>query len=145
MCDAHGIGFVPFSPLGKGFLTGTIDDSTSFEEGNDLRTQIPRFAPEVRAHNLGLIETVKDVATSHGATPGQVALAWLLAQRPWIVPIPGTTKLHRVEENLAAADLTLTEEDLARLTEASDHADIQGGTLPRLPRSPNQPMSEWLT
>ena len=111
VCDAHGIGFVPFSPLGKGFLTGTIDDSTRFEEGNDLRTQIPRFAPEARAHNLGLIDAVKDVATSYGATPGQVALAWLLAQRPWIVPIPGTTKLHRVEENLAAADLTLSEED----------------------------------
>ena len=130
VCDANGIGFVPFSPLGKGFLTGTIDDTTSFEEGNDLRTQIPRFAPEVRAHNLGLIDTVKDVATAYGATPGQVALAWLLAQRPWIVPIPGTTKLHRVEENIASADLTLSEEDLDRLTDASDHADIEGGRYP---------------
>ena len=130
VCEAHGIGFVPFSPLGKGFLTGTIDDSTSFEEGNDLRTQIPRFAPEVRAHNLGLISIVKEVAAAHGATPGQVALAWLLAQRPWIVPIPGTTKLHRVEENLAAADLILSEQDLARLTEASDDAEIQGGRYP---------------
>ena len=130
MCDAHGIGFVPFSPLGKGFLTGTIDDSTTFEEGNDLRAQIPRFAAEARAHNLRLLDVVKSVATSHGATPGQVALAWLLAQRPWIVPIPGTTKLHRVEENLAAAELTLSEEDLTRLTDASDHADIQGGRYP---------------
>ncbi|MGC5172769.1 aldo/keto reductase [Microbacterium sp. DT81.1] len=130
VCDAHGIGFVPFSPLGKGFLTGTIDDRTTFEEGNDLRAQIPRFAPEARAHNLGLVESVKDVATSHGATPGQVALAWLLAQRPWIVPIPGTTKLHRVEENLAAADLALSEQELARLTSASDHADIRGGRYP---------------
>jgi aryl-alcohol dehydrogenase-like predicted oxidoreductase len=130
VCDAHGIGFVPFSPLGKGFLTGTIDASTSFEEGNDLRTQIPRFAPEARAHNLGLIDIVTEVAASHRATPGQVALAWLLAQRPSIVPIPGTTKLHRVEENLAAAELTLSEEDIARLTDASDHADIQGGRYP---------------
>ena len=130
VCAAHGIGFVPFSPLGKGFLTGTIDETTSFEEGNDLRTQIPRFAPEVRAHNLGLIETVKDVAAAYGATPGQIALAWLLAQRPWIVPIPGTTKLHRVEENIASADLTLSENDLDRLTDASDHADIEGGRYP---------------
>ena len=130
VCAAHGIGFVPFSPLGKGFLTGTIDETTSFEEGNDLRTQIPRFAPEVRAHNLGLIETVKDVAAAYGATPGQIALAWLLAQRPWIVPIPGTTKLHRVEENIASADLTLSESDLDRLTDASDHADIEGGRYP---------------
>jgi aryl-alcohol dehydrogenase-like predicted oxidoreductase len=116
--------------LGKGFLTGTIDDSTSFEEGNDLRAQIPRFAPAAMAHNLGLVDVVKGVANSHGATPGQVALAWLLAQRPWIVPIPGTTKLHRVEENLAAADLILSEQDLARLTDASDNADIQGGRYP---------------
>jgi len=130
VCAAHGIGFVPFSPLGKGFLTGTIDETTSFEEGNDLRTQIPRFAPEVRAHNLGLIDTVKDVASAYGATPGQIALAWLLAQRPWIVPIPGTTKLHRVEENIASADLTLSESDLDRLTDASDHADIEGGRYP---------------
>jgi len=130
VCEARGIGFVPFSPLGKGFLTGTIDDSTRFEDGNDLRAQIPRFAPEVRSHNLGLIDAVKDVATAHGATPGQVALAWLLAQRPWIVPIPGTTKLHRVEENLAAADLSLSEDDIARLTDASDHADIQGARYP---------------
>ena len=130
VCAAHGIGFVPFSPLGKGFLTGTIDETTSFEEGNDLRTQIPRFAPEVRAHNLGLLDTVKDVASAYGATPGQVALAWLLAQRPWIVPIPGTTKLHRVEENIASADLTLSESDLDRLTDASDHADIEGGRYP---------------
>ena len=130
VCAAHGIGFVPFSPLGKGFLTGTIDETTSFEEGNDLRTQIPRFAPEVRAHNLGLIDTVKDVASAYGATPGQIALAWLLAQRPWIVPIPGTTKLHRVEENIASADLTLSESDLDRLTDASDHAEIEGGRYP---------------
>lgn len=130
VCEANGIGFVPFSPLGKGFLTGTIDTSTAFDEGNDLRAQIPRFAPDALEHNLALVETVKEVAAAYDATPGQVALAWLLAQRPWIVPIPGTTKLHRVEENIAAADLALTPEDLARLTEASDSADIQGGRYP---------------
>jgi aryl-alcohol dehydrogenase-like predicted oxidoreductase len=130
VCEANGIGFVPFSPLGKGFLTGTVDTSTSFEEGNDLRAQIPRFAPDALAHNLALVEVVKEVAAGYDATPGQVALAWLLAQKPWIVPIPGTTKLNRVEENLAAADLVLSPEDLARLTAASDNADIQGGRYP---------------
>ena len=142
VCDAHGIGFVPFSPLGKGFLTGTIDDSTSFEEGNDLRTQIPRFAPEARAHNLGLIDIVKDVATSHGATPGQVALAWLLAQRPWIVPIPGTTKLHRVEENLAAADLTLSERGPRTTDRRVRPRRHPRWTLSGVPRSPNQPVKD---
>ena len=130
VCETKGIGFVPFSPLGKGFLTGTIDTSTTFDQGNDLRAQIPRFEPEALAHNLALVETVTDVAASHGATPAQVALAWLLAQKPWIVPIPGSTKLHRVEENIAADDLSLSAEDLARLTEASDSADIQGGRYP---------------
>lgn len=130
VCEANGIGFVPYSPLGKGFLTGTIDTSTRFDDGNDLRAQIPRFAPDVLEHNLALVETVKDVAAGYGATPGQVALAWLLSRKPWIVPIPGTTKLHRVEENIAAADLTLSPQDLARLTEASDSADIQGGRYP---------------
>ncbi len=130
VCEANGIGFVPFSPLGKGFLTGTVDTSTSFDEGNDLRAQIPRFAPDALEHNLALVEAVKEVAAGYDATPGQVALAWLLAQKPWIVPIPGTTKLNRVEENLAAADLVLSPEDLSRLTEASDNADIQGGRYP---------------
>jgi aryl-alcohol dehydrogenase-like predicted oxidoreductase len=130
VCEAHGIGFVPFSPLGKGFLTGTIGMSTTFDDGNDLRAQIPRFAPDALEHNLALVETVKDVAAGYSATPGQVALAWLLAQKPWIVPIPGTTKLHRVEENIAAAEVALSPEDLARLTEASDNADIQGGRYP---------------
>jgi aryl-alcohol dehydrogenase-like predicted oxidoreductase len=129
-CEANGIGFVPFSPLGKGFLTGAIDTSTTFDAGNDLRAQIPRFAPDALEHNLALVETVKDVAAGYGATPGQVALAWLLAQKPWIVPIPGTTKLHRVEENIASAELTLSPEDLARLTDASDNADIRGGRYP---------------
>ncbi|KQR53633.1 aldehyde oxidase [Leifsonia sp. Leaf336] len=130
VCEANGIGFVPFSPLGKGFLTGTVDTSTTFDQGNDLRAQIPRFAPDALEHNLALVEAVKEVAAGYDATPGQVALAWLLARKPWIVPIPGTTKLNRVEENLAAADLVLSPEDLSRLTEASDNADIQGGRYP---------------
>ena len=103
-CAELGIGFVPFSPLGKGFLTGTVDTSTTFAE-NDLRAQIPRFSGEALEHNLALVEEVKAIAAAKGATPGQIALAWLLAQQPWIVPIPGTTKLHRLEENLAAADV----------------------------------------
>ncbi|MFF2051126.1 aldo/keto reductase [Leifsonia sp. NPDC058194] len=130
VCAAASIGFVPFSPLGKGFLTGTIDTTTTFEDGNDLRAQIPRFAPEALAHNLSLLDMVTDVATAHGATPGQVALAWLLAREPWIVPIPGTTKAHRVEENIAAADLVLTADDVDRLTDASDRAEIVGGRYP---------------
>ena len=107
-CAELGIGFVPFSPLGKGFLTGTVDTTTTFA-ANDLRTQIPRFSGEALEHNLALVEEVKTIAAAKGCTPGQIALAWLLAQQPWIVPIPGTTKLHRLEENLAAADVTLTD------------------------------------
>ncbi len=103
-CADLGIGFVPFSPLGKGFLTGTVDTSTTFAD-NDLRSQIPRFAGEALEHNLVLVDRVKQIAGAKGVTPGQIALAWLLAQQPWIVPIPGTTKLHRLEENLAAADV----------------------------------------
>ena len=110
-CAELGIGFVPFSPLGKGFLTGTVDTSTTFAE-NDLRARI-RVSGEALEHNLALVEEVKAIAAARGATPGQIALAWLLAQQPWIVPIPGTTKLHRLEENLAAADVTLTEPELA--------------------------------
>ena len=129
-CEELGIGFVPFSPLGKGFLTGTVDASTTFEEGNDLRTQIPRFAPDGLQHNMAMVEAVKAIAVSKGVTPGQVALAWLLAQKPWIVPIPGTTKLHRLEENIAAADTTLSAEELRQLTEASSKIEIQGGRYP---------------
>ena len=129
-CAELGIGFVPFSPLGKGFLTGTIDTSTAFDPENDIRTSIPRFTPDALAHNAAMVELVKDVAADKGATPGQVALAWLLAQKPWIVPIPGTTKRHRLEENIAADDLTLTDEELTRLTKASSEIDIQGGRYP---------------
>jgi aryl-alcohol dehydrogenase-like predicted oxidoreductase len=128
-CAELGIGFVPFSPLGKGFLTGAVDTSTTFAEG-DLRAQIPRFAGEALEHNLALVDAVKVIAADKGVTPGQVALAWLLAQQPWIVPIPGTTKPHRLEENLAAADVTLTATELTRLDELSAQFEIQGGRYP---------------
>ena len=129
-CAELGIGFVPYSPLGKGFLTGTLDASTTFEQGSDLRAQIPRFAPDALAKNLALVEAVKSIAEARAATPGQVALAWLLAQQPWIVPIPGTTKPHRLAENAAAADVELTADDVAALTAASDAIDIEGGRYP---------------
>jgi aryl-alcohol dehydrogenase-like predicted oxidoreductase len=128
-CAELGIGFVPFSPLGKGFLTGTVDTSTTFAE-NDLRAQIPRFSGDALEHNLALVEEIKAIAAAKGATPGQIALAWLLAQQPWIVPIPGTTKLHRLEENLAAAEVTLTEAELSQLNELSSRIEIHGGRYP---------------
>jgi aryl-alcohol dehydrogenase-like predicted oxidoreductase len=128
-CAELGIGFVPFSPLGKGFLTGTVDTSTTFA-ANDLRAQIPRFSGEALEHNLALVEEVKTIAATKGVTPGQVALAWLLAQQPWIVPIPGTTKLHRLEENLAAADVALTDSELDQLGDLSSRIEIHGGRYP---------------
>ena len=128
-CAELGIGFVPFSPLGKGFLTGTVDTSTTFA-ANDLRAQIPRFSGDALKHNLALVEEVKTIATVKGVTPGQVALAWLLAQQPWIVPIPGTTKLHRLEENLAAADVILTVGELSQLNDLSSRIEIHGGRYP---------------
>ena len=127
--DELGIGFVPFSPLGKGFLTGTIDSSTSFSEG-DLRASLPRFTEQARAANQALVEVVQAVAARNSATPAQVALAWILAQQPWIVPIPGTTKLHRLRENTAAADLQLSEADLAEITAAADQVDLTGDRYP---------------
>ena len=129
-CAELGIGFVPYSPLGKGFLTGTVDASTSFEQGNDIRASIPRFAPEALQHNTAIVDEVRAVATAHDATPGQVALAWLLSREPWVVPIPGTTKLHRLEENLASAALVLDADELSRLTGASDRMEFQGGRYP---------------
>jgi aryl-alcohol dehydrogenase-like predicted oxidoreductase len=130
-CAELGIGFVPFSPLGKGFLTGTVDTSTTFA-GNDLRAQIPRFTGEALQHNLALVDAVKAIAADQGATPGQIALAWLLAQQPWIVPIPGTTKAHRIEENLAAADVTLPPAEVTPLDGLSTQFEIQGGRYPDL-------------
>jgi aryl-alcohol dehydrogenase-like predicted oxidoreductase len=129
-CAELGIGFVPFSPLGKGFLTGTVSASTTFDISNDLRSQIPRFSGEALQHNLALVDEVRGIAEAKGVTPGQVALAWLLAQQPWIVPIPGTTKVHRLEENVAAAEVTLTDAELVQLAEAASRIKIQGGRYP---------------
>ena len=124
-----GIGFVPFSPLGAGFLTGKIDENTRFDP-TDFRNMVPRFSPEARKANMGLVDLVKTVAQRKGATPAQVALAWLLAQKPWIVPIPGTTKLHRLEENLGAVNVELTENDLKQIDEASSKLKLEGARLP---------------
>ncbi len=124
-----GIGFVPFSPLGKGFLTGKIDETTTFDP-TDFRNVVPRFTPEARKANLALVDRLRGIATRKGVTPAQVALAWLLAQKPWIVPIPGTTKLHRLEENLGAAAVTLTAEDLKEIQAASEKVQLQGARYP---------------
>ncbi len=124
-----GIGFVCFSPLGAGFLTGKIDESTQFDS-SDFRTMVPRFAPEALKVNRVLVDLVRDVATRKGATPAQIALAWLLAQRLWIVPIPGTTKLHRLEENLGAAAVELTASDLQTIDAAASKITLQGARLP---------------
>jgi aryl-alcohol dehydrogenase-like predicted oxidoreductase len=124
-----GIGFVPFSPLGKGFLTGAISSATQFD-ASDFRNVAPRFTPEARAANQGLVDQIGRIAQEKGATPAQVALAWLLVQKPWIVPIPGTTKLRRLEENLGAADLVLTAADLAEIDGALSRVDVQGERYP---------------
>jgi len=124
-----GIGFVPFSPLGAGFLTGKIDETTKFDP-SDFRNNVPRFSPEARKANLALVDVVKAVAERKRITPAQVALAWLLAQKPWIVPIPGTTKLHRLEENLGAVDVTLTPDDLRDISTALATIQVQGERLP---------------
>jgi aryl-alcohol dehydrogenase-like predicted oxidoreductase len=116
-----GVGFVPFSPLGKGFLTGAIDESTKFDEG-DFRNTVPRFAAEAREANRAFVELLQRIAERHDATPAQIALAWLLAQKPWIAPIPGTTKIHRLEENVAAASIELTDDDLREIEEAQVEA-----------------------
>ena len=127
--EALGIGFVPFSPLGKGFLTGTIDETTTFDP-TDFRQVVPRFTPEARKANLALVEVLRMLAAAKGTTPARLALAWLLAQKPWIVPIPGTTKLHRLEENLGAATLELTTEDLAAIEAATAKVELQGARYP---------------
>ena len=128
-CEELGIGFVPWGPLGAGFLTGKIDVTTSFD-ANDFRNVAPRFTPEARAANLALVDLLKQIAERKGATPAQIALAWLLAQKPWIVPIPGTTKLHRLEENLGAVNVTLTSDDLHGIEGAASQISIQGARLP---------------
>jgi aryl-alcohol dehydrogenase-like predicted oxidoreductase len=127
VCDELGIGFVPFSPLGKGFLTGAVTASTEFDPANDIRSTIPRFAPDALAHNQSLLDLVTEIARDKGATPAQIALAWLLAQKPWIAPIPGTRKLERLEENLGGADVDLTAEDLERIAAVLASVDVQGG------------------
>ncbi len=124
-----GIGFVPFSPLGKGFLTGKIDENTKFDS-TDFRNIVPRFTPEARKANQALVGLLSKVAERKKATPAQLALAWLLAQKPWIVPIPGTTKLHRLEENLAAASVELTPDDLRDINSASSKIKVEGARYP---------------
>jgi aryl-alcohol dehydrogenase-like predicted oxidoreductase len=128
-CEELGIGFVPFSPLGRGFLTGKIDASTEFD-AKDFRSSVPRFSPEARRANQALVDRIGEIAAAKGATPAQIALAWLLAQRPWIVPIPGTTKLHRLEENLGAASVALTADDLRAIEEALAGIEVQGDRYP---------------
>ena len=124
-----GIGFVPFSPLGKGFLTGTIDEKTRFEP-TDFRNIVPRFTEENRKANLAFVEWLKAFAESRQATPAQIALAWLLAQKSWIVPIPGTTRLHRLQENLGATQVELTAEDLTEIDRAASHIELHGERYP---------------
>ena len=124
-----GIGFVPFSPLGKGFLTGKIDEKTTFEK-NDFRNIVPRFSPEARKANQALVDLLDQVAKQKGATAAQIALAWLLAQKPWIVPIPGTTKLNRLEENLGAASVELFAEDLRSIDAAASQIQVEGARYP---------------
>lgn len=124
-----GIGFVPFSPLGKGFLTGKIDANATFGE-KDFRHIVPRFSPEALKANQTLVDLLATIAAGKGATPAQIALAWLLAQKPWIVPIPGTTKLHRLEENLGAADVILTSDDLREIDSALSNIAVQGDRYP---------------
>jgi aryl-alcohol dehydrogenase-like predicted oxidoreductase len=124
-----GIGFVPFSPLGKGFLTGAINASTEFDK-NDFRNIVPRFSPEARKANQALIDRLSEIAAGKQATPAQIALAWLLAQKPWIVPIPGTTKLHRLKENIGAVDIELTADDLHQIDTALSQIAIQGERYP---------------
>ena len=127
--DELRIGFVPFSPLGRGFLTGKIDENTTFDR-SDFRNKVPRFAPEARKANQSLVELLQSIAERKRATPAQIALAWLLAQRPWIVPIPGTTKLHRMEENIGAASVELTSDDLREINSAASQITVQGERYP---------------
>jgi len=129
-CEELGIGFVPYSPLGRGFLTGKIDETTAFGS-NDNRTTLPRFTPEARKANRPVVDLLEEIAGRNGATPAQIALSWLLAQKPWIVPIPGTTKLHRLEENIAAASIGLSPGDLRHIDDAASRITVQGDRNPR--------------
>ena len=127
--DELGIGFVPYSPLGRGFLTGKIDENTTFES-TDFRSNLPRFTPEARKANQALVDLLGQIAARKQATPAQIALAWLLAQKPWIVPIPGTTKLHRLEENIGAVATELTTDDLREIESAASKITVQGARYP---------------
>ncbi|QEM11007.1 aldo/keto reductase [Mucilaginibacter rubeus] len=129
LLEELGIGFVPFSPLGKGFLTGAINENTSFDK-IDFRNIVPRFAPDARAANQAMVDLLIRIAREKQATPAQIALAWLLAQKPWIAPIPGTTKLHRLEENLGAVDIILTADDLSQIEKAASEIKIEGARYP---------------
>jgi aryl-alcohol dehydrogenase-like predicted oxidoreductase len=128
-CEELGIAFVPFSPLGKGFLTGKIDENTTFDK-SDFRNIVPRFSPEARKANQALVDLLRQIAERKNATPAQIALAWLLAQKPWIVPIPGTTKVHRLEENIGAVEIELTADDLREIDRAASQIDVQGARYP---------------
>jgi aryl-alcohol dehydrogenase-like predicted oxidoreductase len=130
-CEELGIGFVPFSPLGAGFLTGKIDTNTTFD-ATDFRNISPRFTSEARAANQAVVDLLRKIAGQKGGTPAQVALAWLLAQKPWIVPIPGTTKIHRLEENLGAVNIQLTADDLQEINCAAAKIEVQGARLPEV-------------
>jgi len=124
-----GIGLVPYSPLGKGFLTGKINENTSFDS-TDFRTTLPRFTPEARKANQALVDLLGTIAVQKNATSAQIALAWLLAQKPWIVPIPGTTKLHRLDENIGAASIELTSDDLREIDKAASKIKVEGARYP---------------
>ena len=128
-CEELGIGFVPFSPLGRGFLTGKIDENTTFDS-SDFRNIVPRFTPEARKANQALVDLLAQIAKQKNATPAQIALAWLLAQKPWIVPIPGTTKLHRLEENIGAVNIELTSDDLRDIETAASKITVHGARYP---------------
>ena len=129
-CEELGIGFVPYSPLGRGFLTGRIDATTTFG-GNDNRSTLPRFTPEARKANRPVVDLLEEIGRPKRATPAQIALAWLLAQKPWVVPIPGTTKLHRLEENIEAAAIELTPDDLRGIEDAAARITVEGDRYPQ--------------
>ena len=129
-CEELGIGFVPFSPLGKGFLTGKIDENTTFDK-SDFRNIVPRFTPEARKANQALVDLLRSIGERKNATPAQLALAWLLAQKPWIVPIPGTTKLNRLDENIGAVSVELTSDDLREIDIAASKIEVQGARYPQ--------------
>lgn len=130
LCEELGIGFVPWSPLGQGFLTGTINTATKFD-GSDFRAAFPRFTPEALKANQALVDLLSQIAAQRQASPAQLALAWLLARKPWIVPIPGTTKRHRLKENLGAADVELTRDDLHEIERVASQIEVQGARLPQ--------------